>query len=78
MHLILIWQITLRSLKENEQNQVRRDFLNAYSKAIATKKIWGSHWSVNSKPWNGIPGKWLLLNFERLICIWVTTNDITF
>lgn len=41
MHLILVRQITLRSLKENEQNQVRRDFLNAYSKAIATKKNLG-------------------------------------
>lgn len=29
---------TLRSLKENEQNQVIKDFLNAYSKAMVTRK----------------------------------------
>lgn len=65
---------TLRSLKENELNQVRKDFLNAYSKATVTKKkIWRSHWSVNSKPWNGTTGKWLLLSLHL-----DKSNDITF
>jgi len=29
---------TFRYLKENELNQVRKDFLNAYSKQAVTKK----------------------------------------
>lgn len=65
---------TLRSLKENELNQVRKDFLNAYSKQAVTKKKSGEvigQWIANH-------GMALLENGYYSVCIWITAMILLF